>query len=58
MKPSVLAIIVVGSTLVGFVGWRVHAMKTQETPHFEIVEDPSLSHGQGVNRSSDWRAKL
>jgi hypothetical protein len=47
MKPFVLAIIVVGSALSGFVGWRVHAMKTQEVPHFEIVEDPSLSHGPG-----------
>jgi len=47
MKPSVFASIVLGCTLIGFVGWRVHAMRTQETPHFEIVEDPSFSHGPG-----------
>lgn len=32
---------------VGFVAWRVQAMRERETPHFEIVKDPSASHGGG-----------
>jgi len=32
---------------VGFVAWRVQAVRTRETPHFEIVKDPSASHGGG-----------
>jgi len=32
---------------VGFVLWRVEAVRTRETPHFEIVKDPSASHGGG-----------
>src|SRR5229473_1412430 len=32
---------------VGFVAWRVQAVRNRETPHFEIVKDPSLSHGGG-----------
>ncbi len=47
MKSGVLYLILASSACVGFVAWRVHAVKTQETPHFEIVEDPSLSHKQG-----------
>ena len=30
---------------VGFVAWRIETVRTRETPHFEIVKDPSASHG-------------
>jgi hypothetical protein len=30
-----------------FVGWRVHAVKHRQALHFELVEDPSLSHSEG-----------
>ena len=32
---------------VGFVAWRVLAVRNRDTPHFEIVKDPSASHGAG-----------
>lgn len=32
---------------VSFVAWRVYAVRNRETPHFEIVKDPSASHGGG-----------
>jgi hypothetical protein len=32
---------------VSFVAWRVYAVRNRETPHFEIVKDPSASHGVG-----------
>jgi len=47
VKTIVLWIVLfcVGST--GFVAWRVHVVRNHETPHFEIVEDPSASHWDG-----------
>ena len=32
---------------VGFIAWRVYAMRTSATPHYELVEDPSASHWSG-----------
>jgi hypothetical protein len=46
MKKGILAAIVCGILCVGFVGWRIVAMKNHAAPHFEIVVDPSLSHPQ------------
>lgn len=47
MKTGILwaVLFCVGST--GFVEWRVHALRNHETPHFEILKDPSVSHGVG-----------
>lgn len=39
------AVLVLGS--VSFVAWRVYAVRSRETPHFEIVKDTSASHGGG-----------
>jgi hypothetical protein len=47
-KPLIYAVLACGASA-AFVGWRVHAMKTQVTPHFEIVEDFSLSHTRGCD---------
>ncbi len=47
MKRSILYALVYCGVSVGFVGWRIHAMRIQSTPHFEIVADLSLSHAQG-----------
>jgi hypothetical protein len=47
MKTGILYAILFCSASVGFVAWRVHALRNQAAPHFEIVEDPSLSHEEG-----------
>ena len=47
MKTGILYTILLCVTSAGFVGWRVHAMRTHGTPHFELVEDPSISHPEG-----------
>lgn len=47
MKTSILYTLLFCTACVAFVAWRVHAVRTQDAPHFEIVEDPSLSHEQG-----------
>lgn len=47
MKTGILYTILFCVGSVGFVGWRVHAVRNVETPHFEIVEDPSASHANG-----------
>jgi len=47
MKTGILCTILFCSASVGFVFWRVHAVRAQPTPHFAIVEDPSLSHPKG-----------
>jgi len=44
-RPILYAILCLGS--VSFVAWRVYAVRNRETPHFEIVKDPSASHGGG-----------
>jgi hypothetical protein len=49
MKTSILYAILFCSASVGFVAWRVHALRNQATPHFEIVEDFSLSHARGCD---------
>jgi hypothetical protein len=46
MKRGILSLIACSILCVGFVSWRIVAMKTHEVPHFEIVIDPSLSHPQ------------
>ena len=47
MKKGILYAIVCCGLSAGFVGWRIHALRNQTTPHFEIVADFSLSHAQG-----------
>jgi hypothetical protein len=49
MNKRLLYVFFACGASLGFVGWRVHAVKTQVTPHFEIVEDFSLSHAQGCD---------
>jgi hypothetical protein len=49
MNKRLLYVFFACGVSLGFVGWRVHAVKTQVTPHFEIVEDFSLSHAQGCD---------
>ena len=44
MKVSILYAMLLCAGSAGFVGWRIHALRHQETRHFEIVEDLSLSH--------------
>jgi hypothetical protein len=46
MRRDALCALACFSISIGFVGWRIHAMRIQSTPHFEIVVDPSLSHAQ------------
>ena len=45
MSRQVLYAILFCLGSVGFVAWRVQAARNRETPHFEIVKDPSASHG-------------
>lgn len=47
MKKSLLYMLMFCSVSLGFVGWRIQAVRSGTTPHFEIVEDPSLSHREG-----------
>lgn len=47
MKTGILCTILFCSASVGFVVWRVHAVRTQSAQHFALVEDRSMSHGQG-----------
>ena len=47
MKTGILYTILLCVASVGFVGWRVDVLKNRETPHFGLVEDPSLSHPEG-----------
>ncbi len=47
MKTGILYAILLCVAAVGFVGWRVYALKNRETFHFGLVEDPSLSHPEG-----------
>lgn len=45
MKSSTLLAILLGTTTVGFVGWRVCVVLTSDVPQYDIVEDVSGSHG-------------
>jgi hypothetical protein len=47
MRRGILYAVACCIACAGFVGWRVHAVRTQAAPHVEIVEDPSLSHAEG-----------
>jgi hypothetical protein len=47
MKPSILCTVLFCVASASFVLWRVHAASKQKTPQFEIVKDPSASHGNG-----------
>jgi hypothetical protein len=44
-RQILYAVLCLGS--VSFVTWRVYAVRNRETAHFEIVKDPSASHGNG-----------
>jgi hypothetical protein len=47
MKAGLLCGLSLFVASVGFVAWRVYAMRTHETPHYELVEDASASHWGG-----------
>jgi len=47
VKTGILYTVLFCVGSVGFVAWRVHAVRNHETAHFEIVEDPSASHWDG-----------
>lgn len=47
MKPQILCTVAFCLASASFIAWRVHAVSKHETPHFEIVKDPSASHGNG-----------
>jgi hypothetical protein len=47
MKKNIFYAILFCGATAGLIGWRVHAVRTQEVPHFEIIEDLSLSHPEG-----------
>jgi len=47
MKTATLCTILLCVASAGFIGWRIHALRNNETPHFGIVEDASASHGVG-----------
>jgi hypothetical protein len=47
MKTATLYTILLCVASAGFVAWRVRALRNNETPHFEIVEDTSASHSNG-----------
>ena len=47
MRKNILYAILFCGATAGLVGWRTHALRNHDTPHFEIVEDLSLSHSGG-----------
>jgi hypothetical protein len=47
MKAGILCILSFFLASGAFVAWRVYAMRTHETPHYELVEDASASHWGG-----------
>ena len=47
MKTGTLYTILLCAISVGFVGWRVYALKNRQTPQIGLLEDPSLSHAEG-----------
>jgi hypothetical protein len=49
MNKRLLYVLFACGASLAFVGWQVHAVKTRATPHFEIVEDFSLSHARGCD---------
>lgn len=47
MRLQILCTVLFCVASASFVVWRVRAVSKQETPHFEVVKDPSASHGNG-----------
>ena len=47
MRPQILCAVLFCVASVSFIAWQVYAVSKHETPHFEIVQDPSASHGNG-----------
>lgn len=47
MKTDILCTILFCSASVGFVAWRVHAVRAQDAQYFALVEDRSMSHEEG-----------
>jgi hypothetical protein len=45
MSRQLLYAVLLCLAAVSFVAWRVENARNRETPHFEIVKDPSASHG-------------
>lgn len=45
MKSNVVLALLLGVGTVGFLAWRVWTVSTMEAPQYEVVEDPSGSHG-------------
>ncbi len=47
MKKTFLPVILACAASAGFIGWRVHAVKTQTVNHFALLSDPSVSYTGG-----------
>jgi len=47
MRPYILCTVLFCVASAGFILWRVCVVSKQETSQFEIVKDPSASHGNG-----------
>jgi hypothetical protein len=47
MKAATLCASLLSVASVWFVAWRVYAVKTEATPHFDVLLDPSISHPDG-----------
>jgi len=47
MKQPIVILISACVATVGFVGWRVHEMRSERVNHFALVQDPSRSFTGG-----------
>src|SRR5712692_4139261 len=47
MKTTTVIVLLAGIASIGFIGWRVHAMRKQTVNHFAVVGDASLSYTGG-----------
>jgi len=47
MKTATVILVLAGTASIGFVGWRVHAMRKQTVNHFAVVGDASSSYTGG-----------
>ncbi len=45
MRLNTVYMILLSIGVIGFVAWRIRAVETMHSPQYEIVEDPSGSHG-------------
>src|SRR5437016_4562846 len=47
MKPTTVILLVASAASIGFIGWRVYAIRKQTVNHFAVVGDASLSYTGG-----------